>query len=67
MKLCIRIIQNDQGGYTAVCPTLPGCMSRGHTREQARDRLDEAIRGYFAAMNNFIPEQLPPEVIEVSS
>jgi len=42
-------------------------MSRGHTREQARDRLDEAIRGYFAAMNNFIPEQLPPEVIEVSS
>jgi len=65
MKLSIKILPNGRGGYTAVCPTLPGCMSKGDTREQARSKLDEAIRGYFAAMNNFVPENLPPEVIEV--
>ena len=66
MKLSIRIISNDQGGFTAVCPTLPGCMSRGRTRQDAREKLDEAIRGYFAAVNNFVPEHLPPEIIEVA-
>ncbi len=65
MRLSVRIIPNSQGGYTAVCPTLPGCMSRGGTRNEAREKLDEAIRGYFAAVNNFVPEHLPPEVVEV--
>ncbi len=65
MKLSVRIVADEKGGYTAICPTLPGCMSRGSTRQEARDKLDEAIRGYFAAVNNFVPEHLPPEVIEV--
>lgn len=66
MKLCIRITPNGRGGYTAVCPTLPGCVSGGSTQEEAREKLDEAIRGYFAAVNNFVPEHLPPEVVEAT-
>ena len=66
MKLSVRIITDDSGGYRAICPTLPGCMSKGNTRQEARDKLDEAIRGYFAAINNFVPENLPPEVVEVN-
>jgi predicted RNase H-like HicB family nuclease len=66
MKLTIRILRNEDGGYTAVCPTLPGCVSQGPTREQATDRLDEAIRGYIAAVNNFVPEKVTQEVTEVS-
>lgn len=64
MKLCVRIIQDERGGFTAVCPSLPGCISRGQTREEARERLDEAIRGYIASINNFVPEHLDHEVIE---
>lgn len=64
MKLCVRIITNDRGGYTALCPSLPGCISRGDTREEARDRLDEAIRGYIAAVSNFVPEHVVHEVVE---
>ena len=66
MMLSIRIISDDRGGFTAICPTLPGCMSKGGTREEARQKLDEAIRGYLAAVNNFVPENLPPQVVEVS-
>jgi len=65
MRLCIRIIQNDQGGFTALCTSLPGCVSRGRTREEAKERLEEAIRGYIASVSNFVPEKLTHEVVEV--
>jgi predicted RNase H-like HicB family nuclease len=63
MKLSIRIVQNEQGQYTARCPMLPGCMCHGDTPKQAEERLDEAIRGYIAAMSNFVPEHLDREVV----
>ena len=63
MKLCIRIMKNEKGDYTAVCSSLPGCVTTGHTREEAREKLDEAIRGYIAAISNCpIPQEL--EVVE---
>jgi len=61
MKLCIRIVENERGGFTALCPSLPGCRCSGDTREQARQKLDEAIRGYIASVSNFIPERLDRE------
>jgi len=63
MKLCVRISQNERGEFVAVCQSLPGCVSFGGTREQAEERLVEAIRGYIAAMNNFVPERLDREVV----
>ena len=65
MKLCVRIIRNEHGDYTALCMSLPGCVSRGNTRQEAREKLDEAIRGYIAAVSNFVPENLPREIVEV--
>lgn len=65
MKVCIRIISNEQGDFTAMCMALPGCISRGRTREEAMEKLDEAIRGYVAAIGNFVPERLVHEVLEV--
>ena len=66
MKLSIRIIRNEGGGYTAMCPSLPGCMCRGDSRAEARERLDDAIRGYIAAVSNFVPEHLERQVVETS-
>jgi len=64
MKLCVRIVQDKRGGFVALCPSLPGCVSRGGTAEDARKRLDDAIRGYLAAVGNFVPENLVEEVVE---
>ncbi|HET6426867.1 MAG TPA: type II toxin-antitoxin system HicB family antitoxin [Phycisphaerae bacterium] len=58
MKLCVRICKNIRGEYTATCPSLPGCTSRGQTEEQAKAKLEEAIHGYLASVNNFVPEKL---------
>jgi len=63
MKVCVRISQNERGGFVAICPSLPGCVTFGDTRQQAEERLEEAIRGYIAAVSDFIPERLEPEVM----
>jgi len=64
MKLRIEIIQNDGGGYTASCPSLPGCTCRGQSRDEVKQKINEAIFGYIASVGNYIPENLTHEVIE---
>ena len=34
----------------AECPSLPGCVSQGQTREEAILNIREAIQGYIAAL-----------------
>ncbi len=63
MKLVIRITRSETGEYIAHCPSLPGCMTRGETTEQARESMDEAIRGYLASLCDFVPERIADEVI----
>ena len=65
MKVSIHIHPDSQGGYTAMCLSLPGCATRAATREQARKDLEDAIAGYLAAVNNFVPENLAQELVEV--
>ncbi|TDA69738.1 MAG: type II toxin-antitoxin system HicB family antitoxin [Clostridia bacterium] len=36
--------------YVATVPALPGCVSQGATRDQALERIQEAIEGYLEAI-----------------
>ena len=36
--------------WVAECPSLPGCVSQGSTREEAIQNIREAIQGYIAAL-----------------
>lgn len=58
MRICIRIRRNEQGEFTAICPSLPGCVSSGRTEQQAKQNLEDAIRGYIASVSNFVPEHI---------
>ncbi len=64
MKIRIQITHNESGGYTATCPSLPGCLVRGQTREEAQQKINDAIYGYIAAVGDFVPERLVHEVVE---
>jgi len=45
------IIYPGEDDYWVVeCPSLPGCISQGRTREEAIANIREAIRGYVAAL-----------------
>ncbi|HAU38906.1 MAG TPA: HicB family protein [Phycisphaerales bacterium] len=65
MKLRVTIFTNEKGTFTAICPSLPGCVCEGDTHDHAREKLDEAIKGYIAAVNNFVPDFDLQEVAEV--
>lgn len=55
------IIYRGQDGYwVAECPSLPGCLSQGKTKEEAVVNIREAIRGYIAALEEdklAVPEE----------
>ena len=45
------IVYPGEDDYWVVeCPTLPGCISQGRSREEAIANIIEAIRGYVAAL-----------------
>ena len=46
MKLKVVIEPRDERGYTAYVPSLPGCISKGDTREQTLSNIREAIELY---------------------
>ena len=48
MKFPVELTYDfEYGGYVSNCPTLPGCMSQGKTKEAAFRNIREAIRGYL--------------------
>jgi len=40
----------EDGYWVAECPSLPGCISQGRTRQEAEANVREAIEGYVAAL-----------------
>ena len=48
----VMIYPGQDGFYVAECPSLPGCVSQGRTREEAITNIREAIRAYTAALEN---------------
>ncbi|MBI3152603.1 MAG: type II toxin-antitoxin system HicB family antitoxin [Chloroflexi bacterium] len=46
----VIIYSGEDGYFVAECPSLPGCISEGQTREEAVVNIKEAINGYVAAL-----------------
>ena len=56
----VVIYRGEDEYWIAECPSLPGCMSQGKSKEQAIDNIKEAIEGYVAALeedNLPVPEE----------
>ncbi len=43
MKLKVILEQSEEGGYTAIVPSLPGCISEGDTKEETLKNIRKAI------------------------
>lgn len=50
----------DEGGFTAECPALPGCISEGETVEETLGNIKEAIEGCLESRAAH-QKPLPPE------
>ncbi len=59
----VVIYPGEDNYWIAECPSLPGCISQGETREQAIENIKEAIAGYVKALEeDGLP--VPPERFE---
>ncbi|MBZ5672540.1 MAG: type II toxin-antitoxin system HicB family antitoxin [Acidobacteriia bacterium] len=43
----VLIYQDEEGGWCAECPSLPGCISEGDSREDAIRNIKEAVELYI--------------------
>jgi predicted RNase H-like HicB family nuclease len=46
----VVIYPGEDGYWVAECPSLPGCVSQGTTKEEAIANIREAIHEYVAAL-----------------
>jgi predicted RNase H-like HicB family nuclease len=47
MNYPVILEQEPDGGYVAVVPALPGCVTQGDTRDEALTNVREAIGVYI--------------------
>lgn len=40
----------EEGGYVALVPALPGCVTQGETREEALAMAKDAIKAYVESL-----------------
>lgn len=70
MKHRVIINQDEDGVFYVTCPSLPGCISQGKTRNEALNNIQDAIQGYFASLKKHgepIPLPIDEEIVEVEA
>lgn len=66
MKLRVVLEPSDEGGFTALVPALPGCISQGDTRQAALDNIQEAIALYLEPVDDDYDCNAGAEVLEIA-
>jgi predicted RNase H-like HicB family nuclease len=46
----VVVYRGEDEYWIAECPSLPGCVSQGKSKEEAINNIKEAIEGYVAAL-----------------
>ena len=70
MRYRVVIEQDEDGQFVAECPSLPGCVSQGSTRQEAIANIKDAMAGYLESLrkhNEPIPPSIWEETVEVPS
>ena len=68
MRYHVFLQPEPEGGFTAVVPALPGCVTWGRTLEKARAMAADAIEAYLASLRKHgepIPSEDPGFVTSV--
>jgi antitoxin HicB len=68
MKFRVIIEPDEDGVFVAQCPTLPGCVSQGKTRDEAEANVRDAIQGYLESLKKHgepVPAPITEAIVEV--
>jgi predicted RNase H-like HicB family nuclease len=70
MRYTVVLEQEDDGGFSASVPALPGCHSQGDTRGEAMANVREAIELYVETLRDAgepIPTEAGKEFVEIEA
>jgi predicted RNase H-like HicB family nuclease len=70
MRYTVVLEQEEDGGYVASVPALPGCVSQGDTRAEALNNIREAIELYVEDCRDAgdpVPNEAGKEFVEVDA
>ena len=68
MRYTVILEQEGDGGYVAVIPALPGCVSQGNTRDEVLANIREAADLYVddcIASDDPVPAEAGREYVEL--
>jgi predicted RNase H-like HicB family nuclease len=66
MKYAVVIEHSKDGGYWAYVPDLPGCASRGDTRDGVERNIKEAVGLHIESLRDH-GEPVPPPTTAVTT
>lgn len=66
MNLKVLLEPSDEGGFTAIVPSLPGCISEGNTRDETLANIREAIDIYLEPVEDDAMGMEKAEQLEVT-
>ena len=67
MKFIVTLDRDEDGMWIAECPSIPGCVSQGSTREEALDNIREAIAACLEVRSERgMPLTIETEQVEVA-
>lgn len=46
----VVVYPGEDGWWVSECPSLPGCVSQGRTKEEAIENIKSAIRAYISSL-----------------
>ena len=70
MRYTVVLEREEDGGYVASVPALPGCVSQGDTREEALRNVQEAADVYVEdciASGDPVPTEAGREYVELTT
>ena len=70
MRYTVVLEQEQDGGYVACAPALPGCVSPGETRAEALGNIREAVELYVADCHDAgapVPNEAGKEFVEIEA
>ncbi|MGC8561152.1 MAG: type II toxin-antitoxin system HicB family antitoxin [Phycisphaerae bacterium] len=67
MKFVITLDRDEDGVWVAECPSIPGCVSQGATRETAMVNIREAIAACLEVRSEHgMPLTIETQQIEIT-
>ena len=66
MNVKIILEPSEEGGFTVIVPSLPGCISEGDSREEAIENIREAIELYLEPVEDDMTSFRDAEQLDIA-